>query len=834
MKSKKFSAKQRMLGLLTATSLALTGAVVAPATVLPHATAQNTANENTPVWDGVSYATTTLKLEGKDTPVATVQAGKDNVLKPTITKPLPEGYYITFNIGEGVDKNYHWTSTTENNVVTVTVPKGTDQGMVRHFEFTVRKKDHSVVGKIPVTVYVAQPDNPMSGRFEPAKVEKDVQPGKSVTFSVANKDFPEGTTFTAAQGNLEGWTSQLSKDGNWTVTAPADSVVGTKKPLAFVVKYPDGTSETALATMTVAQPDNPIADRENPKYGDVSVLPGGSVKIALSTPLTNVREVRAPQVNKGWKVSPETSKDGTFTITVPETVKPNVYYEWHPVVVYTDGSHEAATVKVSIKQGETGNLAAEYDPSYGELIQNVKIGTSSPIKLTSKVPQGTKFSITGADEANRFNYSIDENTGVITVNPDKTLAAGAWTQRTVIVRYSDNSVDQILVKLVAQADMTKPVLPYDKDKPEQLYANKYAPSYPAEVEVTAGENKQVKLEGDTDLPEGTTFSVPNSSDPQKLDFSIDSKTGLIKIYPSASLGEGSTLTIPVTVRYPDNSTDAINVKVVVKKKQTTTSKPSSDKPTSEPKPTDKPTSEPKPTDKPTSEPKPTDKPTSEPKPTDKPTSEPKPTDKPTSEPKPTDKPTEPTSEPKPTDKPTEPTSEPKPVEKKDTDKFAPSYPAENNVTIGGNTTIDLAGDTKLPKGTTFTIGTPSHPENWNYSINPVTGLITVSPAVNLGEGSWATTTVVVTYPDKSTDIIKVKFVAKKKDEPTSKPTSEPTPDPRPAPTTSNNSSDKNGSSSSSENGELTPGAIAGIVIGILALLGLGAGGYNWAHSQGLI
>ena len=781
-----------MLGLLTATSLALTGAVVAPATVLPHATAQNTANENTPVWDGVSYATTTLKLEGKDTPVATVQAGKDNVLKPTITKPLPEGYYITFNIGEGVDKNYHWTSTTENNVVTVTVPKGTDQGMVRHFDFTVRKKDHSVVGKIPVTVYVAQPDNPMSGRFEPAKVEKDVQPGKSVTFSVANKDFPEGTTFTAAQGNLEGWTSQLSKDGNWTVTAPADSVVGTKKPLAFVVKYPDGTSDTALATMTVAQPDNPIADRENPKYGDVSVLPGGSVKIALSTPLTNVREVRAPQVNKGWKVSPETSKDGTFTITVPETVKPNVYYEWHPVVVYTDGSHEAATVKVSIKQGETGNLAAEYDPSYGELIQNVKIGTSSPIKLTSKVPQGTKFSITGADEANRFNYSIDENTGVITVNPDKTLAAGAWTQRTVIVRYSDNSVDQILVKLVAQADMTKPVLPYDKDKPEQLYANKYAPAYPSEVQVTAGENKQVKLEGDTDLPEGTSFHAPKSSDPTKLDFAVEEKTGLIKIYPSASLGDSSSVTIPVTVHYPDNSTDEINVKVVVKKKQTTTTKPT--------EPTSKPT-------------------------------------------EPTSKPTEPTS------KPTEPTSEPKPVEKKDTEKFAPSYPAEKTVTIGENTTIDLAGDTKLPKGTTFTIGTPSHPENWNYSINKATGLIAVSPAANLGEGSWATTTVVVTYPDKSTDIIKLKFVAKKKDEPTSKPTSdkptsepkptdkptsEPTPDPSPDPTTANNSSDNNSSSSSSENGELTPGAIAGIVIGILALLGLGAGGYNWAHSQGLI
>ncbi|EPD71055.1 hypothetical protein HMPREF1219_00351, partial [Corynebacterium pyruviciproducens ATCC BAA-1742] len=197
--------------------------------------------------------------------------------------------------------------------------------------------------------------------------------------------------------------------------------------------------------------------------------------------------------------------------------------------------------------------------------------------------------------------------------------------------------------------------------------------------------------------------------------------------------------------------------------------------------------------------------------------------------------TEPTTKPtEPTTKPTEPTSEPKPGEKKDAEKFAPSYPAEKTVTIGENNTIALAGDTNLPKGTTFAIGTPSHPESWNYSINKATGLIAVSPAANLGEGSWATTTVVVTYPDKSTDIIKLKFVAKKKDEPTSKPTSEPTPDPSPDPTTANNSSDNNSSSSSSENGELTPGAIAGIVIGILALLGLGAGGYNWAHSQGLI
>ena len=124
----------------------------------------------------------------------------------------------------------------------------------------------------------------------------------------------------------------------------------------------------------------------------------------------------------------------------------------------------------------------------------------------------------------------------------------------------------------------------------------------------------------------------------------------------------------------------------------------------------------------------------------------------------------------------------------------------------------------LPAGTQFFVSAPKDPEKLSYTLDSTSGKLTVTPGKNLKSNVSETATVTVQYPDQSTDKITVKLVAQAKS--TSNPDT--------------NNDDANSSSSSSEDGELTPGAIAGIIIGILALLGLGAGGYNWAHSQGLI
>jgi len=815
--------KRRFIGLLTATSLALTGAVYAPTPFIPTAVADK-VQEDTPLWTGVTYANSTAKDGEKDIPVALVKAGETVTLTPKIEKPLPEGHYITWNIGEGKDPQ-GWTSTTENNAVSVTVPQGVRAGFNRPVDFAVRDKTHKVVGKIPVTLHVAKPDNALSDKYEPKNFSKEVAVGKELSFSVSD-GLPMGTKFAPVTGNLEGWTSEVTEDGKAIIKTADDSVVGNSKTLLYKVLYTDGTYEFGKITVKVIAPENPQSDAEPPSYSDYVVLPGKSIRIQPEKPVENVREYIAPKQFEGWTVTPATSKDGVFVVAVPEGQNPNYVYTLPIKVVYTDGTTNDTAVRVTVKQPKTGTIAARYNPSYGDIV-NVLVGKKNTTKITTALPKDVTFGISGTDEKNPFNYSIDEKTGVITTTPDASLGAGSWTQRTVSIRYSDNSVDYVSVKIVAQKDLSKPVTPVDPSKPtpdpetSKKLADSYAPSYPAEIPVYIGENNTVALGGDTKLPEGTTFAMGAPKSPEKWNYSVNSTTGLITVSPASSLNREAWATSSVVVTYPDNSTDIINVKFVAKRKPKTSEPKPSEEPTTpekttEPKPSEEPTTPEK-----TTEPKPTEEPTTPEK-----TTEPKPSEEPTTpekttEPKPSEEPTTPekTTEPKPTEEPTTPekTTEPKPAQK-DAEAYSPSLPAEISVPSGKIGTVTVGEGANLPAGTQFFVSAPKDPEKLSYTIDSTSGKLTVTPGKNLKSNVSETATVTVQYPDQSTDKITVKLVAQAKS----------TTNPEP------NNDDANSSSSSSEDGELTPGAIAGIIIGILALLGLGAGGYNWAHSQGLI
>jgi len=746
------------------------------------------------VWEGISYANETVKDGNKDMPVAFVKAGETTKLEPRIDKQLPEGHYVTWNIAEGVDKQ-GWTSSTKDNVVSVTVPAGVRAGTKRSVEFSVRNAAHKVVGTIPVTLYVAKPDNAMSDHFEPKELDKEATVGKELSFSVAD-GLPERTKFAPVTGNLQGWTSEMTEDGTATIKAPDDSIVGNTKTLLYQVLYIDGTFEYGKINVKVVAPENPQSDAKPPSYSDYEVLPGKSVRIQPEKPAKDVREFIAPPVPKGWTVTPEKSNDGVFTLTVPEGQHPNFEYTLKPQVIYNDGSTNYATVAVTVKQPKTGTIAAKYDPSYGDVV-NVLVGTTTTIKPKTAIPEKTTFEISQADKKNPFNYRIDKNTGAITVSPDASLPAGSWTQPSVTVRYDDNSVDYVSVKIVAQKDLNKPVDPVDPSKPtpdpetSKKLADSYAPSYPAEIPVYIGENNTVALGGDTKLPEGTTFAMGAPKSPEKWNYSVNSTTGLITVSPASSLNREAWATSSVVVTYPDNSTDIINVKFVAKRKPKT----------SEPKPSEEPTTPEK-----TTEPKPSEEPTTPEK-----TTEPKPSEEPTTPEK--------TTEPKPSEEPTTPekTTEPKPAQK-DAEAYSPSLPAEISVPSGKIGTVTVGEGANLPAGTQFFVSAPKDPEKLSYTLDSTSGKLTVTPGKNLKSNVSETATVTVQYPDQSTDKITVKLVAQAKS--TSNPDT--------------NNDDANSSSSSSEDGELTPGAIAGIIIGILALLGLGAGGYNWAHSQGLI
>ena len=142
------------------------------------------------------------------------------------------------------------------------------------------------------------------------------------------------------------------------------------------------------------------------------------------------------------------------------------------------------------------------------------------------------------------------------------------------------------------------------------------------------------------------------------------------------------------------------------------------------------------------------------------------------------------------------------------DQFSPDFPQDT-----ATTTVDESANgtiaptvplTDLPEGTTVAIDPDVADSLPEVSIDPATGELTVN-AGELNGSRTLTVPVVYTYPDESTTTVNVAITLNDL-----------------TPPATGGSSEGEGSSNSStdENGELTGGAIAGIVIAVLALLGI--------------
>ncbi|MDO0952626.1 YPDG domain-containing protein, partial [Mammaliicoccus sciuri] len=71
--------------------------------------------------------------------------------------------------------------------------------------------------------------------------------------------------------------------------------------------------------------------------------------------------------------------------------------------------------------------------------------------------------------------------------------------------------------------------------------------------------------GDKQLPPGTTFEVPSDKVPSGWTVTVDPNTGDLTIVPPKDVTPGTMVDIPVTVTYPDGSSEVTPAKVVVEK-----------------------------------------------------------------------------------------------------------------------------------------------------------------------------------------------------------------------------------------------------------------------------
>ncbi|WP_436875460.1 YPDG domain-containing protein [Mammaliicoccus sciuri] len=603
-------------------------------------------------------------------PVAT-KPGESVTVPQNGDQDLPTG--TTFEIPEGSVPD-GWTATVDPNTgaVTVTPPADAEPGTTKEIPVKVKYPDGSTDDtSVSVTVKPneAQENEPGYNTENPDQ-PIETKPGESVTIPQnGDTELPTGTTFEIPEGSVpDGWTATVDPNtGAVTVTPPADAQPGTTAEIPVKVKYPDGSTDDTSVSVTVkpneAQDNDPGYNTENPGQ-PIETKPGESVTVPQNgddtLPAGTTIEVPKDKVPDGWTavVDPNT---GELTVTPPANAEPGTTVDIPVTINYPDGSKDEISVPVKVKPNE----AQENEPGYNTENPGQPIETKPGESITipqngdSDLPPGTTFEIPEGSVPDGWTATVDPNTGAVTVTPPADAEPGTTKEIPVKVKYPDGSTDDTSVSVT--------VKPNEAQENEPGY-NTEIPGQPTETK--PGESVTVPQNGDNTLPDGSTFEVPKDKVPDGWTAVVDPNTGELTVTPPADAEPGTTVDIPVTVKYPDGSKDEISVPVTVKPNEAQENEPGYN-----------------------------------------------------------------------TENPGQPT-ETKP---------------------GESVTIPQNGDSTLPSGTTFEIPEGSVPDGWTVTVDPKTGDLTVIPPKDVKPGTMVDIPVTVKYPDGSSEEVPVKVVVNPND-----------------------------------------------------------------------
>ncbi|WP_204236718.1 YPDG domain-containing protein, partial [Mammaliicoccus sciuri] len=596
-----------------------------------------------------------------------IEVGAKEVLTETI--PFEVEYRDNPNLKVGTEniiEEGRNGSKSINNIYEIDPTTGEKTRIASTSEETLTPVQNKIIERGTKTTSDADDKNPNYTSTEPVATK----PGESVTIPQnGDQDLPTGTTFEIPEGSVpDGWTATVDPNtGALTVTPPADAEPGTTKEIPVKVKYPDGSTDDTSVSVTVkpneAQENEPGYNTENPGQ-PTETKPGESVTIPQNgdqdLPTGTTFEIPEGSVPDGWTatVDPNT---GAVTVTPPADAEPGTTAEIPVKVKYPDGSTDDTSVSVTVKPNE----AQENEPGYNTENPGQPTETKPGVSVTipqngdSTLPSGTTFEIPEGSLPEGWTATVDPNTGAVTVTPPADAEPGTTVDIPVTVKYPDGSTDDTSVSVT--------VKPNEAQENEPGY-NTENPGQPTETK--PGVSVTIPQNGDTTLPEGSTFEVPEDKVPEGWTATVDPNTGELTVTPPADAEPGTTADIPVTVKYPDGSKDEISVPVKVKPNEAQENEPGYN-----------------------------------------------------------------------TENPGQPT-ETKP---------------------GVSVTIPQNGDSTLPSGTTFEIPEGSVPEGWTATVDPNTGAVTVTPPADAEPGTTVDIPVTVKYPDGSKDEITVPVTVKTDD-----------------------------------------------------------------------
>ena len=367
----------------------------------------------------------------------------------------------------------------------------------------------------------------------------------------------ENVTKYEKAGSVEG-----IDDADWTVDETTGEVSWTPQEgtapgsYTFPVKvtYKDGTTETTTATFTVKDDAKPVTKRL--AYKKTTAPQGEETKVDVPTADGKTLEGASYTMTEADKAQfpwVTVNSDGSLTLNPTADTKekkgtPKGTYYVPVMVKEANGGEQIVYAEVEV----TDEIAKTEKPTVNAPVAGAKKITGTAEKgaeVTVTLPGNKKVKATADKDG---NYSVDVPKGV-TLKKDDTVTAVATSP-------NKKQSDPAEAKVTAND------------------AETYSPSY-EDATGQAGTKKKVPVKTDKDLPKETTFEIPETAKiPEGWTVEVDPTTGEVSVTPKADIKTNTDATIPVTVKYPDGSSETINLKFTAKPKPVTPVEKTTEKP----------------------------------------------------------------------------------------------------------------------------------------------------------------------------------------------------------------------------------------------------------------
>lgn len=361
----------------------------------------------------------------------------------------------------------------------------------------------------------------------------------------ATQPMLKGTKFALANPDVKPYNESVDPEtGAVTVTAPIDQVADAPIEVEILVTYPDGTTDTAVATF-YADPA-PLNQTNQPAYEQgKGAQPGRTVSVKRIADLPDETEfsLADPTADfKGWdiRVNLET---GEILATAPEENPQPIDI---PIrATYTDGTidqegrQHGETTMVHIEALTGTTLADTVEGSnYSQPVYDAD--GNILIYPTGSLPEGATFEVDGLTA---LPVEVDPETGAIKIVVPADAPANAPFDVPIKLVLPDGSTQEIVVPVATRSDASGQVVSW------------------APIKLTEG-GEPVTV-APTTAPEGVTFGLAASFDAPGWQVLVDERTGAVTASHPGSDADTLATLIPVVVTFPDGSQRIMDVPATV-------------------------------------------------------------------------------------------------------------------------------------------------------------------------------------------------------------------------------------------------------------------------------